>query len=355
MAHKTGSITEIRHDGGIVYRNGGPAYVLVVLTRGIADADVADRLIADISRIVAEEAGLETIQAGAPSAGDRAQLAAAPRIAITVDDLPWNGPPPPDGASAATRRLLSALAARGAPATGFVVCSRVADDDGALRLWLEQGLELGSHSEAHRDLNDAPLALWLDDVRSCDRTLRRVTGGPVRFFRFPYLHQGPTSERRAAALDVLGELGYSVAHVTVDNSEYILARPYDAALSRGDEVARRQILGLFVEHLLTMTLHYQEVARRKLGRDVSHILLLHANALVADGMARLLDALAAERFEIISLEEALTDPVYALPDAYVGRRGLSWLYRVEPLTTEDAVFDDQRAAELRASLTDVGG
>ncbi len=57
VAHKTGSITKIRHDGGIVYRNDGTAYVLVVLTRGIEDSDVADRLIADLSRIVAEEVG----------------------------------------------------------------------------------------------------------------------------------------------------------------------------------------------------------------------------------------------------------------------------------------------------------
>lgn len=278
----------------------------------------------------------------------------SPRIAITLDDLPWNGPAPPDGVAAATRRLLSALYTHGAPVTGFVVCGRMVDDDPALRLWLERGLELGSHSEAHRDLNDAPLSLWLADVRSCDRKLRRLTGRPVRFFRFPYLHQGPTLERRTAALDLLEELGYRVAHVTVDNSEYVLARPYDAALSRDDEEERRRLLDLFVDHILTMTRHYVEVARRKFGRDVSQILLLHANALVADGMGRLLDALAAEGFQIVTLDEALTDPVYALPDAYLGRRGLSWLYRVEPLAAEDAAFDDQRASELRARLRDGG-
>ncbi len=54
VAHKTGSITRIRHDGGIVYLQDGTAYVLVVLTKGIADSAVADQLIADISRIVYE-------------------------------------------------------------------------------------------------------------------------------------------------------------------------------------------------------------------------------------------------------------------------------------------------------------
>ncbi len=51
VAHKTGWITGIRHDGGIVYLPDGRAYVLVVLTRGVDDVDAADRLIVAISRM----------------------------------------------------------------------------------------------------------------------------------------------------------------------------------------------------------------------------------------------------------------------------------------------------------------
>jgi beta-lactamase class A len=49
VAHKTGTITRIHHDAGIVY--GPRPYVLVVLTRGIADEKVSSALIADISRL----------------------------------------------------------------------------------------------------------------------------------------------------------------------------------------------------------------------------------------------------------------------------------------------------------------
>jgi beta-lactamase class A len=50
VAHKTGSITEIAHDGGLVMRPDGSAYVLVVLTRGFKKGDDADKVIAAISR-----------------------------------------------------------------------------------------------------------------------------------------------------------------------------------------------------------------------------------------------------------------------------------------------------------------
>jgi beta-lactamase class A len=50
VAHKTGTITKIHHDAGIVY--GPRPYVLVVLVRGIQDQKVSGPLIAAISREV---------------------------------------------------------------------------------------------------------------------------------------------------------------------------------------------------------------------------------------------------------------------------------------------------------------
>jgi beta-lactamase class A len=50
VAHKTGTITKIHHDAAIVYAP--QPYVLVVMTRGMADEAKSDLLIAEISRLV---------------------------------------------------------------------------------------------------------------------------------------------------------------------------------------------------------------------------------------------------------------------------------------------------------------
>ncbi|MBW3671862.1 MAG: class A beta-lactamase-related serine hydrolase [Acidobacteria bacterium] len=50
VAHKTGSITDIYHDAGIVYSAEGNPYILVVLTGGANDED-ASRTVAEISRL----------------------------------------------------------------------------------------------------------------------------------------------------------------------------------------------------------------------------------------------------------------------------------------------------------------
>lgn len=50
VGHKTGTITRIHHDAALVYAN--RPYVLVVMTRGMADEAKSDLLIAEISRLI---------------------------------------------------------------------------------------------------------------------------------------------------------------------------------------------------------------------------------------------------------------------------------------------------------------
>ncbi len=55
VAHKTGSITRIDHDAGILFTPDGGICVLVVLTKGIEDHALAARTIAEITLILLKE------------------------------------------------------------------------------------------------------------------------------------------------------------------------------------------------------------------------------------------------------------------------------------------------------------
>jgi beta-lactamase class A len=52
VANKTGSITRIDHDAAIVFPEGRKPYILVIMTRGIEKREDAEKLIAELSRIV---------------------------------------------------------------------------------------------------------------------------------------------------------------------------------------------------------------------------------------------------------------------------------------------------------------
>jgi peptidoglycan/xylan/chitin deacetylase (PgdA/CDA1 family) len=269
-------------------------------------------------------------------------------LAVTIDDLPWNGAVRPGETRAdALRSLIEALTDRSAPALGFANCDRVESGAPLLRMWLDAGLEIGNHTAAHLDLNDAPLEDWLSDVRSCHAMVRDLAPGDPVWFRYPFLHQGPTSERQEAALAVLHELDSPIAHVTIDNSDWILAVAYGEAARRGDVERAAAIGEAFVEHIIRATRHYRQVAREKAGRDVPHVLLLHANLLVADHVATLLDRLRADGFRFVRVEVAQRDSIYDRPDEYTGTGGLSWLYRMAPATPGMATWDEAEAQRLR--------
>jgi beta-lactamase class A len=52
VANKTGSITRISHDSGIVFLPDGRKYVLVLLSKGIEDENSANETLANVSRII---------------------------------------------------------------------------------------------------------------------------------------------------------------------------------------------------------------------------------------------------------------------------------------------------------------
>ena len=60
-AHKTGTITGVRHDAGIIYWRERPRYVLVALTRGLDDQAASAQLIADLTAIVHAHAVPESL------------------------------------------------------------------------------------------------------------------------------------------------------------------------------------------------------------------------------------------------------------------------------------------------------
>jgi beta-lactamase class A len=55
VANKTGSISNVEHDSGIVYLPDGRKYVLVMLSRELPDSSYGTEILAEISKIIYEK------------------------------------------------------------------------------------------------------------------------------------------------------------------------------------------------------------------------------------------------------------------------------------------------------------
>jgi peptidoglycan/xylan/chitin deacetylase (PgdA/CDA1 family) len=261
-------------------------------------------------------------------------LAGTP-VAITIDDLPFVGQVRPgDTRAAAIDRIVAQLRARDVPATGFVVCKQIGE--GELARWTD--VDLANHSTRHASVDALGAKEFVDDVNACRDRLE--ANAPVRYFRYPYLRTGATPELRdAVARDLRGT---TVAPVTIDTSDWALASYYAKAEDP------RAITDAYVDHVLAAARHYRSLGRERAGREVSHVLLLHANALAADHLGTVLDALRADDFSFVPLAEALRDPIYAQRDDYAGPIGMSWLYRIAPATPDAWAFDQGQETAIRA-------
>lgn len=274
------------------------------------------------------------------SAPARAADAPARRMAITIDDLPIAqiSQHTPAQQETITVRILAALAAHEAPAVGFVNTGKLevagavdSAREALLRRWLAAGCELGNHTRTHPSLHQVEPAVWEADAVAGETPLKALVeaaGGRLRWFRHPYLHLGLSTAVQAETAAFLAGRGYTVAPVTLDNSDWLYARAHTRAWNAGDSEAARRLGEDYLRYMLAVVELYEGQAELIVGRAIPQILLIHANALNADWLGPLLDALAARGYAFISLEEALADPVYARPvDGYTGKGGITWLHR----------------------------
>jgi hypothetical protein len=63
------------------------------------------------------------------------------------------------------------------------------------------------------------------------------------------------------------------------------------------------------------------------GRQIKHIFLIHANELNADYLDDVVKAIKSFGYQFTTLEDALTDEAYKLPDNFLGKYGPVWTQR----------------------------
>jgi peptidoglycan/xylan/chitin deacetylase (PgdA/CDA1 family) len=260
------------------------------------------------------------------------------RVAVTIDDLPVvSRRQELAHLRRITDNLIRQLKADNIPAIGFVNENKLFVDgkldSGRVELlesWLAAGLELGNHSYSHPDLHNTPLEEFKNDVLRGEIVTRRLVksrGGELRFFRHPFLHTGLSLQTKQELEKFLTSSGYRVAPVTIDNSEWIFARAYDNAAEKGGRDVMDRIAADYVAYMNDKFEYFEKQSIALLGYEMKHTLLLHANALNGDHLGKLTAMIKSRGYRFISLDEALTDKAYELPDTYAGRAGITWIHR----------------------------
>jgi peptidoglycan/xylan/chitin deacetylase (PgdA/CDA1 family) len=258
-------------------------------------------------------------------------------VAITFDDLPLQERQLSiESQREITKRLLQSITSNHVPAFADVNEGKLyvgGKPEPAhvelLKMWLNAGFELGNHTFSHADFQTTLLASYEADVirgETITKKLLHEKGLKLRYFRHPVLHTGPDPETKKAFEQFLAAHGYTVAPVTIDNQDFMFAEVYARARKRGDQATMKRVADAYVPYMEKMFDFFEKLSVDSLGYEVKQVLLLHANELNADHFNDLVRMMKIRGYSFITLEEALKDKAYALPDDPTPK-GLSWLHR----------------------------
>jgi peptidoglycan/xylan/chitin deacetylase (PgdA/CDA1 family) len=244
-------------------------------------------------------------------------LGGAQQIAITFDDLPSHGSKPPSETRLEiAESILTTLRAEHMPPTyGFVNGVRTADDPSSvavLKAWREAGNPLGSHTWSHMSLNDHTPEEFEADIAKNEPLLQSLMGDQDwHWFRYPFLWEGDTFEKRHAVRAYLFAHGYKIAQVNMDFEDYLWNDPYARCVAKHDDKSIEYLRKSYLATADQYASVFRELSHMVYGRDVAYVLLLHIGAFDAKMLPELLAMYRAKGFTFVGLPEAEKDPAYA--------------------------------------------
>ncbi len=245
-----------------------------------------------------------------------------PVVALTFDDLPAAGALP-EGSSrtAILRRLASELNQNHLQGTyGFVNASKLENNpeaQEALRTWIDAGMNIGSHTWSHMSLTANTAEAFEQDIAQNEPALQQYARGrDWHWFRYPFLWEGDTGEKRRAVRAYLLEHGYRVAQVSLDFEDHAWNDAYARCSARHDNGAIQWLEQSYLDTAAEYIRLGREEQQIAFGHEIPNVMLLHATAFTTRMLPRLLDLLRRDGFRLASLQDVEKDPAYSLdPDA----------------------------------------
>jgi peptidoglycan-N-acetylglucosamine deacetylase len=255
-----------------------------------------------------------------------------PVVALTFDDLPAAAKlPPGDSQSGVATRLSGELrAAHLAGTYGFVNAQKLergADEQQALHIWVDAGMNIGSHTWSHPGLTNmqafkpAPVEQYIANIAKNEPALAQYA--QVRdwhWFRYPFLQEGDTVEKRRAVRKYLFEHGYRVAEVSLDFEDYAWNDAYVRCSAKSDTAEKMASIDWLKRSYLETATDYIRLGREEqliaFGHEIPNVMLLHATAFTTLMLPDLLQLLRSQGFTFEGLAQVENDPAYSLdPDA----------------------------------------
>jgi peptidoglycan/xylan/chitin deacetylase (PgdA/CDA1 family) len=276
------------------------------------------------------------------------------QVAFTFDDLPAHGPLPPGIARpAVVKSILATLKQENLPPIyGFVNGFRVARypyQIHILQAWRAAGNPVGNHTWSHPEFDKLTVAQYEADILRNEPLLRKVSpDSDWHWFRFPYLEEGNTIEKREQLRAWLSQHGYRIAEVSMDFQDYNWNEPYARCAAKHDDKAIQALHDSYLNAADESIRVYREIAQALYHRDVPYVLLLHVGAFDARMLPELIALFRSRGFHFVTLQDAMADPIYSFDPKVPSPDGNTFNEMVAQSRNVNIPYMTDRSKELDA-------
>jgi len=264
-------------------------------------------------------------------------VAHSAQVSITIDDF-YLGPSPRLSGVEKDKKILEVFKKRKRHPALFVTTQHL-EVPGALerlKVWDQQGAFIANHTHTHPYYHKTSFKDFSEDFLKADSILSSFKNFK-KYFRFPYLKEGESVEKRDAMRALLKEKGYLNGAVTIDASDWYIAQRMVERLKKKPKADLRPYKEYFLKHIWSCAEYYDQLAKKVIGREIKHSLLLHHNLLNALFLEDLLQMFEKKGWNIVNPEVAFSDPVFnSSPQNIPAGESLLWaLAKENPNTAKE--------------------
>lgn len=235
--------------------------------------------------------------------------------------------------------LLKILEQNGLRAALFISGKKINSTDGAalLQSWNDNGHMICNHSFMHSYFPSKKITLedYRNDFLRVDSILNKYPRF-TRLFRFPFLKEGNSIEKRDGFRKFLDSLGYKMGYATIDASDWYFDSRMRDTLKIDKNFDLAPYKEFYLKHLYDRAVYYDSLAVQLTGRKVKHTLLLHHNVLNALFLDDVIKMFKDKGWDILNADDAFTDEVFTkLPDILPAGESIIWAMAKETGKYED--------------------
>jgi peptidoglycan/xylan/chitin deacetylase (PgdA/CDA1 family) len=210
--------------------------------------------------------------------------------------------------------ILNVLSKHKIKAALFVCGMRVADTNGKtlLNKWDERQHLICNHSYSHLYYNSEANTsdIFITDFNKGDSIIRSHRHY-AKYFRFPYLKEGNTANKRDSMRVAMNLKDYKNGYVTIDASDWYIDGQIRAAIKNDVNADLAPYREYYIKHILNRASYYDSLARLVFKRNIKHTLLIHHSLLNALCLDDLLIALKTKGWKLIDAEKAFKDLIFS--------------------------------------------